>query len=178
MISPGTYKAKAVSANLGFTLKGHEQVMVEFQLSNQLDKITWYGYFSGQTDETSAKILERTISALRKCGWKGIDLNDLSGVLDNEVNLVIEHSEWNGKVSPRVQWINAIGERSSSSLKKMPMDGLIDFAEKMMGSILMIDKKLETLKLNKAQKQIDNNIDTIPAPDISLTIPGDDDIPF
>ncbi len=106
MIDAGTYRAKAVSAALGNTSTGKEQLGIEFELMD-VDgvagpHITYYGYF---TDAA----LEFTVKALRACGWKGTDLTDLAGLTDNEVSLVIAHEEYEGKVTAKVQWVNAPG---------------------------------------------------------------------
>jgi len=74
MIPKGTYRARATEAEFGFTNTGTEQVAVLFEVVEdgefQGERITWFGFF---TDATS----ERTIQALRVCGWAGDDLGDL-----------------------------------------------------------------------------------------------------
>jgi hypothetical protein len=102
----GRYRARAVQGVLGRTSKGTEQVAVEFQLYDAEGvpgaSITWFGYFSDAT-------FERTIESLRHCGWVGDDLSDLTGIDSNEVSLVIENEEYQGKLYPKVRWVNAPG---------------------------------------------------------------------
>ncbi|MDP3208982.1 MAG: hypothetical protein Q8M65_07520, partial [Rhodoglobus sp.] len=89
ILPEGTYRAKGIEAQLGFTNGGKEQVAISFQLLTpgfENERAAYYGTFS-------EKALEITIKALRACGWKGVDLSDLSGIDANEVNLVVEHEE-------------------------------------------------------------------------------------
>jgi len=109
MLQDGAYRAVPVSAVLGRADTGKEQICVQFQVATDdgpTETITWYGYF---TDAT----FERTIEALRYCGWRGNDLleflsgRQLPAGFDQEVQIVIESQEYNGKWSPRVRWVNS-----------------------------------------------------------------------
>jgi hypothetical protein len=106
MLAQGQYAARAIEAGLGRTKGGAEQVAVAFQILDEGEcqgkVISWYGYF---TDKT----VDRTLDSLRICGWRGDDLSDLTGVTDNEVKLVVETEEYEGKLQARVRWINAAG---------------------------------------------------------------------
>jgi hypothetical protein len=137
-IQAGTYRARAVSAALGETSTGSEQVAVEFELldveGNAGPHIVWYGYFTEKTVKT-------TIKALRTCGWTGDLLTDLSGIDTNEVSLVIEEeSDQNGRMRPRVRWVNAPGGAGLSL--KAPLDGekARAFAAKMRSRIAAMDQ--------------------------------------
>jgi hypothetical protein len=103
-IENGTYRARAVFGQLGETSTGKEQVAVEFELLDLegQPRITWFGYFTEKTEQ-------RTIEALRRCGWMGLDLTDLRGLDSNEVSIVVEAEEYNGTWTPRVKWVNAPG---------------------------------------------------------------------
>lgn len=132
-LANGNYLARAVSAQLGMTKSGKEQVAVTFRLKMDLSKtITWYGYF---TDKTT----ERTIESLRFCGWIGVDLTDLSGIDREEVELVIANEEYEGKTSPRVQWVNRVGGMMLSA--PLQPDAAKAFAARMKGAVLAYDKK-------------------------------------
>jgi len=105
----GRYKAKAQEWGLGQSSKGTEQVGVLFELTEGDAKgirITWYGSFS----EAAAAF---TLKGLRACGWEGTDVLELetahAGLDKNEVSLVIEQEEYQGKTSAKVQWVNPIG---------------------------------------------------------------------
>ncbi len=127
----GTYRAKATNAQLAFTDGGKEQVAVEFEITSPGqcfgEMITWYGYF---TDKTT----ERTIKGLRTCGWQGSDLSDLRGVSDNEVSIVIDEEEYQGKSRFKVQWVNALG--GGGPKKPMTDTEARAFAARMKGAVL------------------------------------------
>lgn len=116
LLPAGNYKAVAVPVDVDGTVsyaqfgvageKKTKQVLVQFEI---LDgpfagrKVPWWGYFTQNT-------YERTIEALRACGFKGDDLMGLlSQELTNEVQIVTEISEWQGKSNARVRWVNASG---------------------------------------------------------------------
>lgn len=106
MLDAGYYRARAVEYALGKTEKGGRQVAVRFETLDDEGRsgasITWYGYF---TDKTR----ERTLESLQHCGWEGDDITDLSGIERNEVQLVVEHEEYEGKVRAKVAWVNRPG---------------------------------------------------------------------
>lgn len=101
----GTYRARAVEAELGYASTGTEQVAVSFELLEgdaAGQRITWYGYFS---DKGAA----RTIESLKHCGWDG-NLEDLSTVGCQECQIVLDWEEFNGRESLRVKWVNGLGQ--------------------------------------------------------------------
>lgn len=105
MIAAGTYQAVASGTQWGTAGEDNKkQIVVAFRLLDgpQVGQsISWFGYFTTKT-------WERTVEALRLCGWKGTDLENL-GSLDQKVELVIEHEEYEGKTRARVQWVNKLG---------------------------------------------------------------------
>lgn len=105
----GIFRGKAQSWGLGETKDGKEQVAVTFALvvpagapPPEHSTVTWFGYF---TEKTWA----RTIESLQHCGWKSDDLSDLSGLDANEVELVIDEEEYDGKTQTKVRWVNKAG---------------------------------------------------------------------
>jgi hypothetical protein len=99
------YEAKATEWALGESSSGKEQVVVSFHVLTpdaQEQRLTWYGYFTEKT-------ADRTLESLRHCGWTGDDLTDLTGLDANEVQLVVEDEEYEGKVTAKVQWVNKAG---------------------------------------------------------------------
>lgn len=101
-MNPGTYKAKAIRAELGESQNGTPFAAVTFRLEDHDDTIVWYGYI---TDKTT----ERTLRSLRIAGWIGNDLRTIEGdgsALREVVDLVIQDDEYNGKVRSKVQWVN------------------------------------------------------------------------
>jgi hypothetical protein len=129
MIEPGTYAAKALEAGLGVTSTGKEQVAVQFELADS-QRITWYGYF---TDKTR----KGTFEALRACGWVGDNLADMTGITENEVELVIQHEpDQNGTARARVRWVNRPGGGGLAMAKPMDAASAAAFAESMRGAVV------------------------------------------
>lgn len=137
LITPGTWKAKALGALLGYTKGGNDQVGIGFVIlegPSQGQSITYYGQFG----EAS---LEFTLGALRNSGWIGDDLADLSGVGVTDVSpyLVIAHEEFDGKVSARVKWVNAGG---AIAMKEVMGRGEAQaFSQRMRGSVMAFNAK-------------------------------------
>ncbi|NNB90527.1 hypothetical protein [Corallococcus exiguus] len=135
----GRYKARAAQGALGFTSGGKEQVAIEFTfLGNDGSEpyagqsITWFGFF---TDAS----LEHTIKALRACGWQGNDVSDLTGIESNDVSLVIENEEYEGKWSPKVRWVNPLGSGLALKQQMEPTQAR-SFAAQMRGRILAMEQ--------------------------------------
>lgn len=103
----GNYRARPVSAVLGYTQGGKPQIAVEFDLVDPPGhRIVWYGFFTEKT-------WERTEDALRYCGWTGYDIQDfaygnpLPVGFEKEVELVIEEElDQNGRLVAKVRWVN------------------------------------------------------------------------
>lgn len=133
LIPAGTYRARATEAQLGTTDTGKEQVAISFQLLTpgfEGQHLPYYGFFT-------EKALEVTVKALRACGWQGVDLSDLSGIDANEVNLVVEHEEYNGVTRAKVRWVN---DGSVGLLKNVLGDAeRKSFAQRMRGAIAAVN---------------------------------------
>lgn len=84
-------------------------VMVQFEIlrgPHAGQRITWYGYFS----EENPDVTDRTIKSLRACGFSGEQFGDMvTQAVDQEVSIVVEHEEYQGKRRARVLWVNAVG---------------------------------------------------------------------
>ena len=133
MIAPGKYLGTPVSAALGFTSSGKEQIAVQFGfLEPAGERLTWYGFF---TDAT----FDRTIESLRACGWTGSSLDEftaeaLPAGFNQQVELVVQHEEYQGKTQVRVAFVNKVG--GGMALKSaMSSDQARAFAAKMKGRI-------------------------------------------
>lgn len=109
LIPAGTYPARATGEyEFGISeSSGNEQVGLAFRIT-QGDHIgrvlSWYGFFNS---EDNAK---RTIKSLRACGWKGENLSDLSGITEQDVNIVVEIDDYDPE-NPRnkIAWVNGSG---------------------------------------------------------------------
>lgn len=131
MIDEGKHRAKATSWAIGKAQTGNYQIGIEFDLLDLPGHaITYYGSFSD-------KAYEFTIKAMRACGWQGADLAVLEGLDANEVVLVVEHEEYNGKVQAKVKWVNSQGGLAMANA--LQGDELAAFAASMRGKILAAD---------------------------------------
>ena len=133
MIEAGTYEARPITAALGQTKGDKPCVGVEFELDTGAH-ISWFGYFTEKTTE-------RTIESLRFCGWTGQDLDDLREIGSKDkltVQLVIEHEEYDGKTTAKVQWVNRGGGLRLSK----PLEGQAAkaFAAQMKGAVVAYDQ--------------------------------------
>lgn len=105
MLPIGTYPAHATHVRLTYTKAGDPQIIVTFVIvggPHDREQVTWAGFFSDRT-------FDRTIQSLRYCGWTGDDISDLTGIDTNDVDIVVEHNEYNGRITPRVSWVNQPG---------------------------------------------------------------------
>lgn len=95
-------RSKALEWVLGESENGKPHIAVSFKIKDTDGEekfVSWRGFF------TDAAI-DRTIESLRYLGFEGDDLGNLVGLDKNEVELVVEDEEYEGKVYARVQWIN------------------------------------------------------------------------
>lgn len=66
-------------------------------------KITSFLYFGDNS-------IDRSVESLRICGFKGDDIDQFFGQRpENEVSIVVEHEEYDGKTRAKVKWINKPG---------------------------------------------------------------------
>lgn len=138
LISKGRHLAVCSgSVQFGETGEGDnkkEQVVVQFVVNDEHSAfngwtISWFGYF---TDKT----IDRTFEALRYLGWVGDELAELpdlaaAGQLSNQVEIVIDHEEYEGEWQAKVRWVNKPGG-GAVRLKK-PLEGreLASFSARM-----------------------------------------------
>jgi hypothetical protein len=72
--------------------------------------LPWFGYFTKAS-------YERTMQSLRYCGWRGDDLMDIENqAMDQIVSITVGHNNYEGKVYPRVDWVNRVGGGSVIAL--------------------------------------------------------------
>ena len=108
MLNEGTYKAKPISHDMSYTKAGDEMIGVALEItapeSCQGQFITWYGTFG-------EKALRFTKEALRNMGFVGNNLAEMQ--LDQEVQITVEHDEWDGKTRAKVRWVNSLNGRAN-----------------------------------------------------------------
>lgn len=150
ILPEGKYKARPVEAGMGESKSGNPQVAVLFRViggERDGDTITWYGSFSKELGKGTKTPFQRTIESLRACGWQGDDLSDYSSINEaNEidVSLVVEHDEYQGKVSAKVKWVNRGGGLGLTT--PMKPESAKAFAAKMRGEVLAASKGIAPAK--------------------------------
>jgi hypothetical protein len=95
-------RSKAQEWALGESEKGSAYIGISFKVKDTDGEekfVSWRGFFTEATTE-------RTIESLRAMGFEGDDLSNLVGLDKNEVELVVEDEEYEGKTYARVQWVN------------------------------------------------------------------------
>lgn len=163
MIPANRYKARAVDGSLAVAGTGTENVAVLFSITSAGEyagyQITWYGYL------TDAAI-DRTLDALRLCGWEGDDLNRLTGLDRNEVEIVIEHEEdLNGKTHAKVKWVNGPG---GLAVKNRLEGGAAQAVAQRLKGHVLAHRQRSGVKAPSAKS----------APANTAPMPSDDDMPF
>lgn len=112
MIQPGTYTAKIKDYGIFQKEGGNPAAIVEFVISefDTEQKITWFGYFHGGSREITVRTLIETFEFTGKTGEElagGIGSNVINETRDYE--LVIEHDTYNGKIKPKIKYVNIPG---------------------------------------------------------------------
>lgn len=131
----GKFPAKAVEWKLAETKGGREQVVVDFKFTDpQLGNILWFGFFTDLT-------FERTVESLRYMGWTGTDVLELdtpqANLNANEVELVVDHEEYEGKWRAKVKWVNRKGGVDIAA--PLAVEKRASFAQRMKASILSME---------------------------------------
>lgn len=97
----GTHKARAVSWALGGG-QGKEQIAIMFEILEgmlQGKSITAYLSFSDAA-------VDYTMEKMRNCGWDSDSLAELDSLGNNEVQIVVEDEQWQGKTRSKVKFVN------------------------------------------------------------------------
>jgi len=127
------YRAKAKEWTMSESQQHVPMIVVLFDILTEgaaESALNWRGSFSdGAAD--------RTIESMRHCGWEGDDLTQLEGLDRNEVELVVEDEEYEGKTYAKVQWVNK--PRSLSVKNVLEGDKLKAFAAEMKLRIRALD---------------------------------------
>lgn len=141
LIPEGTWRARGVTAALGYTRDGNEQIGVELAFSPEQDvdvdgrHLTWYGSFANEKSEAF------TFKALRALGWASDDISDLAGIDANEIEAVVIHEDdLQGEPRARVRYINPIGSGGVAMKTKMTAEQASAFAERMRGRVMAMSR--------------------------------------
>lgn len=95
-------RSKATEWQLGESDNGKPFLAVSFKikdLDGEEKFVAWRGFFTEATTD-------RTVESMRYMGFEGDDLSQLEGLDKNEVDLVIEDEEYEGKTYARVKFVN------------------------------------------------------------------------
>lgn len=130
--SPGRYRARAHEWAWGVSSNNNPQLAVSFEfIDHPGQRMTRYLSFTDDAFDYSLK-------ALRNCGWQGDDFEDLTGLDANEVQLVLDYEEYQGKRELRIAFINQAG---GIALKQaMEPTQIASFAQRMKGRIQQADR--------------------------------------
>lgn len=131
----GTHKARAKEWDLGISSTGNEQIAIMFEIveGEHAGKTrTWFGSFSDAA-------IDRTLDSMRHCGWDGDSLATIDGLGANEVEIVIEQEEYQGKLNEKVRWVN---KPAALKLKHQLTGAARDaFASKLRGKVIAHKQK-------------------------------------
>jgi hypothetical protein len=84
--------------------------------------------------------LAYTLEALRACGWRGDNPADITiADLANEVELVVQHEEYEGKWRAKVSFINPLGGGMVKAEKRLEGNNLKSFGAAMRAKIRALD---------------------------------------
>jgi hypothetical protein len=111
-LNEGKYRAKPVHASLGQSSTGKDQIEVVLAFYD--------GDVISHTERTAWLYLtpaafNRSIAALRACGWTGDDLSDLSSISADtspDVEAVLGEEEYHGQRKLKVKFINEWRDRA------------------------------------------------------------------
>ncbi len=136
--SIGKHRARAVEAKVGKASTGTPQIAILFAVKTPDgaqetgEEITGYLYLSDGA-------FQRTIEALRHCGWQGDDLSDLSSVGSQDCEIEVAEETYNGSASLKVKWVNALGRGGVFLKEEMGPQELKAFAAQMRGKVRAVD---------------------------------------
>jgi len=142
-LEPGTYTARCIDAQLGETKKGTPQIVLEFEV---VGDNAWAGSRITAYCFLTEAAMDRSLESLRYCGWRGADLSDLSGVMDNDVELVVKDETYEGKTFPRVQWINRPGGKSGGARAPLAADKAAAVNQRIRARLAVVDQKIKAQK--------------------------------
>lgn len=171
----GTFDA--VIMNHGFCMSKGQSPKEQFwaQFHTDAGQITGYFYLTNDA-------AEHTIKKIRAMGFQGSDLRDLAdgqALYKNLCQIVVEHDEYQGKIYPKVGFVNPFGHVAGPK-----NDDVVAANAKRFNALLKNIPKCEEKKSGKlpakqpdkqqAAPQYDDSMPDFGVPD---GMPSDDDIP-
>jgi len=118
MIHPtGTFDAVVEEHGIGESKhSGTPQVIVKFSTVTPSGHDSIWGYFP-----LTERAAQYTVDKLRAMGFTGNnieEINDGQCMRGNGCSITVTHEKYNGKLYPRVQFVNAAGERQAREIKR------------------------------------------------------------
>ncbi len=124
-----TFLARAKSAVLTETKDGNPYITIDFASVDDPKRVyPWAGFFGETYGKDNLSTTERTLEALRRCGWRGDDVSDLSSVIGVDVDVTIKEEEYKGVKQLKVAWISLPGEGGFKA-KPLEKSKAKDFAQ-------------------------------------------------
>ena len=144
-------------------------------------KITAFLYFGDTVSKSGKTTAERSLESLRACGFTGDDIDKFADQTpDIEVEIVVQHEEYKGKMRAKVAWINA-ASRGFTFDKPLESTSLRKFSAQLKSTL----KSIPAVNGKKAERQPAtaapagdewSGNDQLPPPDD--VPPPNDDLPF
>lgn len=171
LISKGRHVARPTSIQFGFAGQDDKpQAVIGFQIVGEQDPFN--GWSISAFCFLHEASWERSIESLRNMGWTGDDLQELPALCEagqlGDVEIVIDHEEYQGAVSAKVKWINKVGGGAVKLKKPMEGDALKRFSAQMRS-------KVRTVPSTGPARPANASNGTAPQPAAAT---GTDDIPF
>lgn len=155
----GTYVGRACAWELTSSKNTKtEEMLVKFSLEDG-SYVYWDGWLTGRA-------WQRTVEALKACGWDGVSIEEMEGMGTKEVELVLEEEEYEGTVRTKVKWVNAIGGGQMRVARPMEGDERRRFLAKMQARLGHTGPAKKASAPPQQRKQAPSKP------------PADDDIPF
>lgn len=141
MVPKGTYRAKATRGEYGVTpTSGNDFISVAFQIVEDGEQkgqtVGYRGFFT-------EKAMERTMESLRTagCTFPGNDITNLEGLGSTEVQIAVDHEEYESKgekkTAARVAFVNPIGSAGRVKPEQQMDPGhKASFKQRMMGHVV------------------------------------------
>ena len=111
LIPEGRFEARAMPDENGCYVQmdrskvGKVYVLLNFEITEQCD---WQGMLYPWFGSMSDAARKHTIKGLRHCGFVGTDFASITKqALDKIVSVAIEHEKREGRIHPRVKWVDS-----------------------------------------------------------------------
>ena len=138
LISKGRHRAIPRSFQFGYAGEDDKpQAVVGFEIVGDGDP--YAGWSISAFCFLHDKSWERSIESFRHMGWTGDEIDELPALCEagqlGEVEIVVDHEEYQGTVSAKVKWINKPGGGAVKLKKPMEGDALKRFSAQMRGKV-------------------------------------------